>query len=130
MGGASSAGVRRRGPPESTAFGFPSGHAAAVASFAVMVVYFVGRSGSGTARRVTVQVLAGLLMLAVGLARIVLRAHWPADVLGGLALGTTCAAAAAWWDAAQPPIPRRVPADGQSFTVELPGAPQPGAPPN
>lgn len=88
--------------PEGVASGFPSGHAAAVAYAAMIAVYLTGRSACGTARRVTVQALAGLLVLTVGLARIVLRAHWPADVLGGMALGTACAAAAAWWDAARP----------------------------
>jgi zinc transport system substrate-binding protein len=42
-------------------------------------------------------------MVAVGLARIVLHAHWPVDVIAGFALGCACAAGAAWWDAARPP---------------------------
>ena len=33
----------------------------------------------------------------VGIARIVQRAHWPADLLGGAALGLAFASAACWW---------------------------------
>jgi membrane-associated phospholipid phosphatase len=46
--------------------------------------------------------MAVAMMLLVGWARIVLHAHWPTDVLGGLLLGTGCAAAAIWWDISRP----------------------------
>jgi membrane-associated phospholipid phosphatase len=82
--------------PESPAMGFPSGHVTAIAAFAVMVVYLVGRSRLGARGRRLAVPAALLLIVAVGVARIVLRAHWPSDVLGGLALGVTVAAAAAW----------------------------------
>jgi undecaprenyl-diphosphatase len=49
------------------------------------------------AARITLQALAIAMALLVGWARIVLRAHWPTDVLGGVLLGIACAAAAAWW---------------------------------
>jgi len=45
------------------------------------------------ARR-ALRALAAVLILLVGLARVVLRAHWPSDVLGGIALGLACAGAA------------------------------------
>jgi membrane-associated phospholipid phosphatase len=37
--------------------------------------------------------VAGIVL--VGMARVILRAHWPSDALGGIALGLALAAAAA-----------------------------------
>jgi membrane-associated phospholipid phosphatase len=37
-----------------------------------------------------------VVILLVGVARVVLRAHWPSDVLAGIALGLALAAAAGW----------------------------------
>jgi undecaprenyl-diphosphatase len=91
--------LRPRGP----ALGFPSGHATAVAAFAVAMLYLVGRSGLPRALRGTIALLAVILTLAVGLSRMVLDAHWPLDVVAGFALGAAGAAAAAWWDASHPP---------------------------
>lgn len=84
--------------PSGFASGFPSGHTAAAAVFAVFVVYVVGRSRLSPVARYAVCTLAVTTMVFVGWARIVLRAHWPTDVLGGFLLGVACAAAAAWWD--------------------------------
>ena len=101
--------LRPRGP----AFGFPSGHATAIAAFATATIYLVGRSGLRRAVRVAIGVGAVTLTLAIGISRIVLDAHWPLDVVAGFALGATGAAAAAWWDASRPPgqpaEPRRGP---------------------
>jgi undecaprenyl-diphosphatase len=88
--------------PRGTALGFPSGHATAIAAFAVATVYLVGRSRLPTFVRFAVSLAAVLLMLAIGLSRIVLDAHWTLDVVAGFALGAAGAAAAAWWDAAHP----------------------------
>jgi membrane-associated phospholipid phosphatase len=94
--------VVARSRPGEAAFGFPSGHTAAVSAFTVAIIYLMGRERLVPAGRSTIEgaVLAGAFL--VGLSRVVLRAHWPSDVLGGAALGATCVAAAAWWDAAHP----------------------------
>jgi undecaprenyl-diphosphatase len=87
--------------PSGLAPGFPSGHTTAATAFAVVLLYLAGQERlTGGARR-ALQVAAILQVALVGWARIVLRAHWPSDVLGGILLGTTCAAAAAWWDLAR-----------------------------
>jgi undecaprenyl-diphosphatase len=98
--------------PQGSALGFPSGHATAIAAFAVATIYLVGRSSLPTLARVAVSLTAVLLMLAIGLSRVILDAHWTLDVVAGFALGAAGAAAAAWWDAAHPlpPAGRRPPA--------------------
>ena len=84
--------------PEDASAGFPSGHAAAAAAFAVIVVCLVRRSRLRPRGQAAVCALAIVAAVLVGLARIELRAHWPTDVLAGWALGSACAAGAAWWD--------------------------------
>ena len=79
--------------PEGPAFGFPSGHATAAAAFFGAVLYLAG-SLSPPWRR-TVRGLAVACILLVGVARVILRAHWPSDVLGGITLGLGLATIAA-----------------------------------
>lgn len=92
--------------PSGTSLGFPSGHTTSATAFAVVVIYLVSRERLSPAARRSLQILAVALMLLVGWARIVLRAHWPTDVLGGFLLGAGCAAAAAWWEQARETKPR------------------------
>jgi len=87
--------------PSGLSLGFPSGHTTAATVFAVLLLYVLSRERLYPAVRLALQALAVATMLLVGWARIVLRAHWPTDVLGGLLLGTACAAAAAWWVSAR-----------------------------
>ena len=84
-----------RARPESVAFGFPSGHATAAAAFFGAVLYLAG--SLPPARRRVVRALAVTAMILVGIARIILRAHWPSDVLGGITLGLGLATIAALW---------------------------------
>ena len=92
--------------------GFPSGHTAAAASFYLMACYFF----ESVARRWQKYALYGLavvIIALVGLSRMVLRVHWPLDVLGGAALGVAVFSAAAWWHARYPLediVPAAVPA--------------------
>lgn len=102
--------------PEGAAFGFPSGHATAAAAYLGAVI--VGAGDLRPLARWTLRAGAATVILLVGLARIVLRAHWPSDVLGGIALGLACATGAALISAAI----RRSPA-GPMF----PARPSPGS---
>lgn len=78
--------------------GFPSGHATAAAAYFFLAAYLLGKRLNDPGRRVIAfWVVAGVTVVLVGMARIVLRAHWPADTLGGAALGLACVALAAWW---------------------------------
>lgn len=88
--------------PRGTALGFPSGHATAVAAFAVATLYLVGRSGLKPLLRCVIGFAVVTMTLAIGISRMVLDAHWTLDVVAGFALGAAGSAAAAWWDAAHP----------------------------
>jgi undecaprenyl-diphosphatase len=78
--------------------GFPSGHATAAAAFFFLAAYLLGRRlGRPGARTRLLWGAAAVLVALVAVARIVLRAHWPGDALGGAALGLACVSVAAWW---------------------------------
>ena len=79
--------------PFDPSYGFPSGHATAAAAFFGAVIYLAG-SLPPRARRL-VRLLSGVAIVLVALSRVMLRAHWPSDVLGGVALGLFLASAAA-----------------------------------
>jgi membrane-associated phospholipid phosphatase len=91
--------------PSGQSLGYPSGHTTAATTFAIIMIYFSIRGRLTPRQRRMLQAAAVLLMVAVGWARIMLRAHWPSDVLGGFLLGTCCAAAAAWWNETHPVAP-------------------------
>ena len=82
--------------PEDASMGFPSGHATAAAAFFGAIVYLA--SSLPPRPRPVVRVVAVILMVGVGAARIILRAHWPSDVLGGFAFGLALASTAALID--------------------------------
>jgi undecaprenyl-diphosphatase len=70
-------------------FSFPSGHATFFAAWILMLYLVVGRRLSPSLR-LALAILAALLILAAGLARVEVGVHWPTDVIGGYVL------AAAW----------------------------------
>ena len=85
--------VVRRARPEATSLAFPSGHATAAAAFFGAVIYLAGSLPRPVA--IVVRVVAVVAIVLVGLSRIVLRKHWPADVLAGFAVGLALASIAA-----------------------------------
>lgn len=91
-----------RARPENVAFGFPSGHSTAAAAFFGAVIYLSGALRAPW--RHVVRGVAVVMILGVGLARVILRAHWPSDVLAGFALGLALASLASLL-AARPPAP-------------------------
>jgi undecaprenyl-diphosphatase len=78
--------------PEATSLGFPSGHATAAAAFFGALMLLAGTLPPRACA--WVRALALVMIALVGLARVLLRAHWPSDVLAGIALGLALAAAA------------------------------------
>lgn len=79
--------------PEELSMGFPSGHATAAAAF-FGALFYLAATFTPLARRL-VRAGAVLMIVLVALARVILRAHWPADTLAGIALGLTLASIAA-----------------------------------
>ena len=86
-------------------FSFPSAHSAtSVAVYATIALILVRASRRGY-NRVAVASLAGALVSAVGLSRVLLGAHYPTDVLAGWAFGALLASLC-WLVATKVPVPR------------------------
>ncbi len=68
-------------------FSFPSGHAYLSIIFYSFVVLFLTRRLALRWQRVLTVSAGGLLVLAIGLSRLLLGAHFPSDVLAGWAAG-------------------------------------------
>jgi membrane-associated phospholipid phosphatase len=79
--------------PEELSMGFPSGHATAAAAF-FGAVFYLAETLPPLARAL-VRAGAVLTVVLVAVARVVLRAHWPADTLAGIGLGLALASVAA-----------------------------------
>ncbi len=82
--------------PEDLSMGFPSGHATAAAAFFGAVTYLAG--GLPPPARRLVRGAAVIVIVLVAVARVMLRAHWPSDVIAGIALGTALVSAAVLLD--------------------------------
>lgn len=80
-------------PPTSS---FPSGHTGASSSVYLAFALMATRIGN-RALRVTVMVVCALFPVAVALSRVYRGMHHPTDVIGGLAVGATCAVIGWTW---------------------------------
>lgn len=87
--------------PRLLAGSWPSGHTTTV--FTVLGVLLLGQQRA-TRGALVVAAAAALL---VGLSRIAVGAHWPGDVLAGIACGLA-SATAGWWLAQRPPAIARL----------------------
>ena len=85
------------GQPPSGANSMPSGHS--LTAFAAIGVIFL--CFSFKARHLPLAVLLVLLAVLVALSRVMVGAHWPADVLAGAGLGLGVALLAQRWEALQ-----------------------------
>jgi membrane-associated phospholipid phosphatase len=107
--------------PRGVNWGFPSGHVTAAATFVGILLYIMTRERMSPAARRVFTALAIALVGAVGFARVILNAHWPTDVLGGILLGVGCAAAGAWWDARHPGTAEPAQPDAVKSAIEIRG---------
>lgn len=73
------------------AFSFPSGHATSAAALYASIAWLTTHNASFRGKLAGFLV-AGLLIAAIAASRVYLAAHWPSDVLAGVALGSTLAA--------------------------------------
>ena len=90
---------------EETGYAFPSGHTVFATAFYGALIYLLGHWGAFPNRpalRWATQGILALFILAVGVSRVYLGAHWPSDVIGGFLFGALCLAVlVAVWRMAQ-----------------------------
>ena len=72
-------------PPEGPAF--PSGHSVHAFLLFGLLIVILGTLVRPRWLRITIQVLLGLMILAVGASRVYMGIHWPSDVLGAYLVG-------------------------------------------
>ncbi len=66
-----------------TSYSFPSGHSLASFCFYLVLAGLLGSRVRSSGLRITIWIVATLLVAAIGLSRIYLGVHYPSDVIGG-----------------------------------------------
>ena len=90
---------------EAQGFSFPSAHSATSVAVYATIAFILIRASRHGHSRIAVASLAGALVLAVGLSRVLLGAHYPTDVLAGWMFGALLASLC-WLAASRVPLPR------------------------
>ena len=102
------------------AYSFPSGHTASSAALYLVLAWLCARPLSGWRRLMPWGLAIGAIGLTA-LSRIYLGAHWPSDVVAGLALGATLAIAGILWVASgsRPDAARMAPHSGGPVLISI-----------
>lgn len=90
---------------EAHGFSFPSAHSATSVAVYATLAFVLMRASRSDHGRIVVGGLVAALLLAVGLSRVLLGAHYPSDVLAGWVLGALLASLC-WLAATRIPLPR------------------------
>jgi undecaprenyl-diphosphatase len=90
---------------EASGFSFPSAHSATSVAVYATIAFILIRASRHGHSRVAVASLAAAVVLAVGLSRVLLGAHYPTDVLAGWTFGALLASLC-WLAASRMPLPR------------------------
>jgi undecaprenyl-diphosphatase len=90
---------------EAQGFSFPSAHSATSVAVYATIAFILIRAARHGHSRVAIASFATALVLAVGLSRVLLGAHYPTDVLAGWTFGALVASLC-WLVAHRIPLPR------------------------
>jgi len=80
---------------------FPSGHATAASAFYVFGAYLLTDRVDRRLSKGAIWALAIGLVFVSSLTPVVVDVHWSLNTIGGVLLGLSCAAGAAWWSSAR-----------------------------